>query len=172
MCFKVINRSKWVVTEQSKKIKKERIELTPYNVNTQNQYGIDKMTPRRCFLQLSRDLPSDLVPLLSEKIIQQEGNWLWGVFFDRWKQQSRRPCEARARFPLRDPLPSFESYFGLEKTKRLILFLLVAMVPIVYVSSHIIFHFIGPRSRVLRTQKLPPTSLSDGSPGLSKVPSF
>ena len=71
MCFKVINRAKWVVS--SKKKKEERIELTPDNVNTQNQY-IDNMTPRRCSLQLSRDLPSDLVPLLSEEIIQQEGN--------------------------------------------------------------------------------------------------
>ena len=48
---------------------KNVIESTPYHVNIIKTKIMDTMTPRWCFLQLSRDLPSDFVLLLSERVI-------------------------------------------------------------------------------------------------------
>ena len=44
---------------------KNRIEYTPYNLRQKSKHSIDKMTPRWCFLQLSRDLLSDFVTLVT-----------------------------------------------------------------------------------------------------------
>ena len=45
------------------------IEQTPYNVNTSKTVKFKKKWPLGdVFLQVSRDLPSDLVPLLSERV--------------------------------------------------------------------------------------------------------
>ena len=57
MSFKVTYRSKWAV--RSKKM----IQKTSYNVEKNPKKN---MVPRRCFPQLSHDLPSDFVILLSE----------------------------------------------------------------------------------------------------------